>query len=64
MLGCNRGTDEDREDGTGHCMGASVNTTRELLYWTQQDASKAHQGHILRANIDILRANNDILPPT
>ncbi|KZP17155.1 hypothetical protein FIBSPDRAFT_793573 [Athelia psychrophila] len=46
-------TDEEREDGTGHCVGVSVDTTRGLLYWTQKGASKAHQGRILRANIDI-----------
>ncbi|KZP17153.1 hypothetical protein FIBSPDRAFT_747720, partial [Athelia psychrophila] len=52
-LVCNTDTDEEREDGTGHCVGVSVSTTREMLYWTQKGASKAHQGRILRANIDI-----------
>ncbi|KZP17137.1 hypothetical protein FIBSPDRAFT_656141, partial [Athelia psychrophila] len=41
----------EREDGIGHCVGVSVSTTRGLLYWTQK--AKAHQGRILRANIDI-----------
>ncbi|KZP27102.1 hypothetical protein FIBSPDRAFT_853696, partial [Athelia psychrophila] len=50
---CGYGLDgsEEREDGTGHCVGVPVSTTREMLYWTQK--AKAHQGRILRANIDI-----------
>ncbi|KZP11155.1 YWTD domain-containing protein [Athelia psychrophila] len=52
-LVCNGDTDEERKDGTRHCVGVSVDTARGLLYWSQKGASKGQQGRILRANIDL-----------
>ncbi|KZP17156.1 hypothetical protein FIBSPDRAFT_1047087 [Athelia psychrophila] len=47
-------TDEDRKDSTRTCVGVSVDTTElSSFIYVWWGASKAHQGRILRANIDI-----------
>jgi len=45
--------DKDQRDPTRWCVGITIDPKLQKLYWTQKGPSKAGQGRILRANIDI-----------
>jgi hypothetical protein len=41
------------QDATKWCVGITVDTKRQLIYWTQKGTSKGAVGQILRANLDV-----------
>ena len=45
--------DKDRGDPTRWCVGITIDTKFQKIYWTQKGPSNGGQGRILRANIEI-----------
>ena len=45
--------DKDQRDRTRWCVGITLDPKLQKIYWTQKGPSKAGQGRILRANIEI-----------
>ncbi|MBC9915183.1 hypothetical protein [Chitinophaga varians] len=45
--------EQDRADATKHCVGITLNTSRQHIYWTQKGPAKGGKGRIFRAGINI-----------
>jgi hypothetical protein len=45
--------DSDRGDAMKWCVGITIDTEREQIYWTQKGPDNAGQGRIFRASIEI-----------
>src|SRR5579863_2584797 len=45
--------DRDQRDQTRWCVGITIDPKLQKIYWTQKGPSKAGQGRILRANVEL-----------
>src|SRR4029077_10554929 len=45
--------DKDRQDATKWCVGITVDSVREQIYWTQKGPDNASLGRIFRTRIDV-----------